>query len=124
MVPPDLPRLYADRLKVKQVLLNLLSNAVRFTPAGRVTVRVAVVDEGMRFAVSDTGPGIPAAEVARLFEPFHRAHTASSRDVGGTGLGLAISRQFVDLHRGRIWVETREGEGATFAFVLPLTPPA
>ena len=87
-------------------------------------MRVAVVDEGMRFAVSDTGPGIPAAEVARLFEPFHRAHTASSRDVAGTGLGLAISRQFVDLHRGRIWVETREGEGATFAFVLPLTPPA
>ena len=124
VVPPDLPRLYADRLKVKQVLLNLLSNAVRFTPAGRVTVQVAVVDEGMRFAVSDTGPGLPAAEVERLFEPFHRAHTAGTRDVAGTGLGLAISRQFVDLHRGRIWVETREGEGATFAFVLPLTPPA
>jgi signal transduction histidine kinase len=123
VVPPDLPRLYADRMKVKQVLLNLLSNAVRFTPAGRVTVRVAVVPEGMRFAVSDTDPGIPAAEIERLFEPFHRAVTAGTHDVGGTGLGLAISRQFVDLHRGRIWVESREGEGATFAFVLPLTPP-
>ena len=98
-VPADLPRLYADQVKVKQVLLNLLSNAVRFTPSGRVTVRVAADDEGMRFAVTDTGPGIPAAEVGRLFEPFHRAHTAGTRDVGG------------------------EGEGATFMFVLPLTPP-
>ena len=77
----------------------------------------------MRFVVSDTGPGIPAAEVKRLFEPFHRAHTAGTNDVGGTGLGLAISRQFVDLHKGRIWVERREGGGSVFSFVLPLTPP-
>jgi len=122
-VPSDLPRLVADRVKVKQVLLNLLSNAVRFTPAGRVTVRVGADDEGMRFVVSDTGPGIPAAEMKRLFEPFHRAHTAGTNDVGGTGLGLAISRQFVDLHKGRIWVERREGGGSVFSFVLPLTPP-
>ena len=123
-VAAGLPRLYADRVKVKQVLLNLLSNAVRFTPAGRVAVRVTTGEDGMRFSVSDTGPGIPAAEVERLFEPFHRALTAGTRDVGGTGLGLAISRQFVELHRGRIWVESREGEGSTFVFVLPLTPPA
>jgi len=124
VVPADLPRLYADRVKVKQVLLNLLSNAVRFTPSGRVVVRVTAGEEGLRFSVSDTGPGIPAAEVARLFEPFHRALTAGTRDVGGTGLGLAISRQFVELHHGRIWVESREGVGSTFSFVLPLTPPA
>ena len=122
-VPPALPRLVADRVKVKQVLLNLLSNAVRFTPAGRVTVRVSATDEGMRFVVSDTGPGIPAAEVKRLFEPFHRAHTAGTNAIGGTGLGLAISREFVELHKGRIWVESREGVGSVFSFVLPLTPP-
>ena len=74
--------------------------------------------------MSDTGVGIPAAELPRLFEPFHRAQTAGTHDVAGTGLGLAISRQFVELHRGRIWVESREGEGSTFAFVLPLTPAA
>jgi len=118
-VDADLPRLYADPVKIKQVLLNLLSNAIRFTPSGRVVVQVTAGEEGMRFAVSDTGAGIPAAEAERLFEPFHRAHTASTHDVGGTGLGLAISRQFVELHRGRIWVESREGEGSTFVFVLP-----
>ena len=123
-VADDLPRLYADGVKVKQVLLNLLSNAVRFTKAGRIVVRVSATAEGIRFAVSDTGVGIPAAELPRLFEPFHRAQTAGTHDVAGTGLGLAISRQFVELHRGRIWVESREGEGSTFAFVLPLTPAA
>ncbi len=123
-VAPDLPRLYADRLKIKQVLLNLLSNAVRYTAAGRVVVDVGVTGEDMRFAVSDTGAGIPAAELPRLFEPFHRAQTAGTRDVAGTGLGLAISRQLVELHRGRIWVESREGAGSTFTFVLPLAPPA
>ena len=111
-------------MKIKQVLLNLLSNAVRYTPSGSIVVRVATDAEGMRFSVSDTGPGIPAAEIERLFEPFHRALTAGTRDVAGTGLGLAISRQFVELHRGRIWVQSREGVGSTFTFVLPLAPPA
>ena len=77
-VPSDLPRLVADRVKVKQVLLNLLSNAVRFTKAGRIVVRVSATAEGIRFAVSDTGVGIPAAELPRLFEPFHRAQTAGT----------------------------------------------
>ena len=123
-VPPGLPRLYADRVKIKQVLLNLLSNAVRYTPSGSIVVRVATDEEGMRFSVSDTGPGIPAAELERLFEPFHRARTAGTRDVAGTGLGLAISRQFVELHGGRVSVQSREGVGSTFTFVLPLAPPA
>jgi PAS domain S-box-containing protein len=121
-VPASLPRLYADPVKLRQVLLNLLSNAVRFTPAGGVAVTVRPIDDGVEFRVTDTGIGIAPDQQRRLFQPFHRAETAGARDVGGTGLGLAISKQFVELHGGRIWVESRERQGSTFAFVLPLAP--
>ncbi len=119
---PDLPPLAADRTRVKQILLNLLGNAVKFTAAGRVLVSVDLTAEGMRFSVADTGMGIAEDELPRLFEPFHRPDTPLARESTGTGLGLAISKQFVELHGGRIWVESREKQGSTFRFVLPLTP--
>jgi len=119
-VPLDLPRVPADRTKVKQILLNLLSNAVKFTPAGRVLVRVQREPEAVHVSVADTGVGIRQEDFPRLFEPFHRLDSPMARQAGGTGLGLAISRRFVELHGGRIWAESRENQGSTFHFTLPL----
>jgi signal transduction histidine kinase len=119
-IAAGLPPAYADRTKLKQVLLNLLSNAVKFTAAGRVLVRVRA-DEGMlHVMVADTGSGINAADVPRLFEPFTRIEN-TARGTDGAGLGLMLTKRFVELHGGRIWVESREGQGSTFHFTLPTT---
>src|SRR6266576_461315 len=119
-VPLELPRLAADRTKVKQILLNLLSNAIKFTSQGRVLVGVAAEPGAVRVKVSDTGIGIRAEDLARLFEPFQQLDNPVARSAGGTGLGLAISKKFVELHGGRIWAESRENQGSTFHFTLPL----
>ncbi len=103
---------------MKQVLLNLLSNAVKFTAAGRVLVRVRAESTTLHVMVADTGAGIGAADLPRLFEPFTRIES-TARDADGTGLGLMLSKRLVELHGGRIWVESREGQGSTFHFTLP-----
>jgi two-component system, NtrC family, sensor kinase len=111
----------ADERKVKQVLLNLLSNALKFTPeGGRVDVRAAVRDGAAEVSVTDTGIGIAAEDQPKVFEEFRQVG-AAARKVEGTGLGLAISRKFIELHGGKIWVESQVGLGSTFAFTLPLT---
>ncbi len=111
----------ADERKVKQVLLNLLSNALKFTPeGGRIDVRAAVQDGVAEISVTDTGVGIAPEDQAAVFEEFRQVGTAAKK-VEGTGLGLAISRKFVELHGGRIWVESKVGTGSTFGFTLPLT---
>src|SRR2546428_7023296 len=120
-IPLDLPRLVADRTKVKQILLNLLSNAIKFTTQGRVLVGVQAEPKAVRVRVSDTGIGIRAEDRARLFEPFQQLDNPVARGAGGTGLGLAISKKFVELHGGRIWAESRENQGSTFQFTLPLS---
>ena len=122
-VPLDLPKVRADRTKVKQVLLNLLSNAIKFTATGRVLVRVQPEPHALHVSVADTGIGIREQELPRLFEPFHRLNNPLSREAGGTGLGLAISKKFVEMHSGRIWAESRENQGSTFHFTLPLGRP-
>jgi signal transduction histidine kinase len=117
-VPPGLPRANADRTKLKQILLNLLSNAVKFTAAGRVLVRVRAEGTALHVMVADTGAGIASADLPRLFEPFTRIES-TARDADGTGLGLMLSKRLVELHGGRIWAESREGQGSTFHFTLP-----
>jgi signal transduction histidine kinase len=110
----------ADERKVKQVLLNLLSNALKFTPeGGRIDVRAAVRDGTAEISVTDTGVGISPEDQEAVFEEFRQVGTAAKK-VEGTGLGLAISRKFIELHGGRIWVESQFGKGSTFAFTLPL----
>ena len=112
---------HADERKVKQVLLNLLSNALKFTPeGGQIDVRARVHNGATEISVTDTGVGIAPEDQEAVFEEFRQVGTASKR-VEGTGLGLAISRKFVELHGGRIWVESQVGKGSTFAFTLPLT---
>ncbi len=120
-VPADLPLVYCDRTRIRQVLLNLLNNAARFTDRGGVTVEARCDEVEALVTVQDTGPGIAEADLPHLFEPFRQID--GSRRSGGSGLGLSISRRFVDLHGGRMGVRSRLGEGAAFWFTLPLAEP-
>ena len=124
-VPDDLPPLLADPERVHQVLYNLLDNAARFTPAGgRVSVEAHRVNGVCEVSVADTGAGIAAEHLPRLFERFYRADAARSRGVGGTGIGLAIARSVVEAHGGRIRAESEVGKGSVFTFELPVAPAA
>jgi hypothetical protein len=127
-VSPELPSLYVDPLRVKQVLINLLSNACKFTPAnGQITVLAEVWRDGwLRVGVRDTGPGIPPEKQAEVFEEFAQIGGERMLVERGTGLGLTIARRLVELHGGQIWIEStgRPGEGATFYFTLPLADAA
>jgi signal transduction histidine kinase len=120
-IPVELPTVEADRTRVKQVLLNLVSNAIKFTHSGRVLVQVRHEGEALHISVADTGIGIAPGDLQRLFEPFQRLDNPLAQQADGTGLGLAISKKFVELHHGRIWAESRESHGSTFHFTLPLT---
>jgi signal transduction histidine kinase len=120
-LPADLPAIHADGARLEQALVNLLDNAIKFTPeGGAVTVR-AVPSGGMvTFSVADAGPGIAEAELPRLFERFWQARRTARQ---GTGLGLFIVKGIVDAHRGKVWAESKPGEGSTFFFSIPLAPP-
>lgn len=126
-IEPGLPKLYVDRDRIRQIVINFLSNAAKFTPAGTITLQIyKAVENGQEFvcfAVKDTGIGIHQEEIGKIFEPFRQGnnHTAS-RQTEGTGLGLPISQRLVELHGGRIWVESKLGEGSAFYFRLPVKP--
>ncbi|MCL6430977.1 MAG: hybrid sensor histidine kinase/response regulator [Anaerolineae bacterium] len=117
--PDQLPELFADRTRIRQVMLNLLNNAARFTDHGHITVAIRQTDDAVVVSVSDTGVGIPEDKLEAIFEEFHQVDDGPRRR-GGAGLGLALSRQLVELHGGRMWAESRLGEGSTFHFTLPL----
>ena len=111
-----------DERKVKQVLLNLLSNAIKFTPeGGRIEVRATSTDGTVEVSVTDTGVGIAPADQEAVFEEFRQVGTADKK-AEGTGLGLALSRKFIELHGGKIWVQSEVGRGSTFTFTLPVRP--
>ncbi len=122
-VPADLPEVYCDRTRIRQVIINLLSNAARYTESGQVSVRAWQEDQNVVVSVSDTGPGIPPDDAARVFEPFYQGARALRATTAGSGLGLSISKHFVDLHDGRMWLKTALGQGTTFYFSLPISPP-
>ena len=114
----DLPKVQIDSQRLEQVLVNLIHNAVKFTRAGGEIVLLAdAVDGSVRFGVCDTGIGIPEDEVSRIFERFYRVD--KSRAGSGTGLGLSIAKHIVEAHKGKIWAESREGQGSTFYFTIP-----
>lgn len=118
---PRLPRVYADRGRVIQVLLNLLSNAYRYTPAGgSITVAAHASEDEVQVDVVDTGIGIPAAEQDTIFERFYRADHPVVRQQAGTGLGLPIARSLIEMHGGRLWLCSEENVGSTFSFTLPI----
>jgi signal transduction histidine kinase len=110
----------ADERRVRQIVFNLLSNAVKFTPAdGRVDVSARLDDGQVEIAVADTGPGIAAEDLETIFEEFEQA-ADGKKEEEGTGLGLPLSRKLVELHGGRLWVESEPGRGSTFRFTLPV----
>ena len=118
-VPPGFV-IYADRIRFKQMLYNLLSNAVKFTPeGGRVRVECVAEEPGIRLTVADTGIGIPLEEQNAIFDQFHQVGVTARGVREGAGLGLAITRRLVELHGGRIWVESQPGHGSRFTFTLP-----
>jgi signal transduction histidine kinase/DNA-binding response OmpR family regulator len=119
---PDevLPTLRLDRTRIRQVLLNLLSNAARHTDRGRIMVEARVDREQVLIAVSDTGPGIPEEQLEKIFDAYYQADASPSGRRGGVGLGLAISRHFIEMHGGRIWAESHPGSGSRFSVALPL----
>ncbi|MBN1812812.1 MAG: response regulator [Anaerolineae bacterium] len=122
-VAEEIPEVYCDRTRIEQVILNLMSNAARYTDEGKITVAVVRQDQRIQVSVTDTGPGIPPQDLERIFEPFCQGTSDFWRDKGGSGLGLSISKQFVEMHGGRMWVESELGVGTTFAFELPISPP-
>ena len=119
-VAPDLPRGRGDERRLTQVLLNLVGNAIKFTDAGEVAIKVSVANGAFNVAIQDTGPGISAADQAKLFQEFQQADDSITKKKGGTGLGLAISKRIVEMHGGRIWIDSIVGQGSTFAFTVPV----
>jgi two-component system sensor histidine kinase KdpD len=120
-VPEDLPPVQLDYLEIEQVLTNLIENAVRYTPPGSpIYVSGHVEGDQMVISVEDRGPGIPPAELERVFDKFYRVSGKTSAQQVGSGLGLAVSKGLIEAHEGHIWAENREGGGAVFRFTLPL----
>lgn len=119
-VPPDLPRMEGDAQKLYQAVVNLMVNAVRYTPErGFITVSAHSVEKGLEVTVADNGIGIPAADLPRIFERFYRVDKGRSRELGGTGLGLSIVKHIAEAHGGRVLVESKPGQGSRFTLFLP-----
>jgi signal transduction histidine kinase len=119
-LPAQLPIAHGDERRVAQVLLNLVGNAIKFTDKGEVAVKASAANGSLTVAVCDSGPGISAADQARIFDEFQQADNSTTRTKGGTGLGLAIAKRIIEMHGGRIWVESDLGKGSRFFFTLPV----
>jgi GAF domain-containing protein len=119
-VASNLPQGRGDERRLTQVLLNLVGNAIKFTDSGEVTIKVGLADGAFNVSVHDTGPGISANDQAKLFQEFQQADNSITRKKGGTGLGLAISKRIIEMHGGRIWIDSTLGQGSTFSFTVPV----
>jgi len=119
-IPSDLPPVYVDCDRLKQILINLLSNAIKYTPNGTVTIYAGANEDRVWVAVADTGIGIALADLPKVFERFWRADLSRSANTGGSGIGLAITKRLVELHGGKIEVESTPGMGSVFRFTLPI----
>ncbi|MGC1416193.1 MAG: ATP-binding protein, partial [Candidatus Acidiferrum sp.] len=120
-LPQSLPDIAGDRRRLAEVLQNLLDNAIQYTlPGGQITVSAEPQDDEVILTVSDTGIGIPKVDQPRIFERFYRVDVARSREAGGTGLGLAIAKHLVEVHGGRLWVDSEVGRGSQFHFSVPV----
>jgi signal transduction histidine kinase len=119
-VPAQLPLGHGDERRIAQVLLNLVGNAIKFTDAGEVAIKASAQNGSFTIAVCDSGPGISPSDQTRIFDEFQQADNSSTRTKGGTGLGLSIAKRIIEMHQGRIWVESAPGQGSTFFFTLPV----
>jgi len=119
-LPPDLPAAHGDERRLTQVLLNLVGNAIKFTDSGEVKIKAAAANGTYTLSVRDTGPGIDPSDQAKIFQEFQQADSSATKKKGGTGLGLAIAKRIIEMHGGRLWVESAIGQGATFSFTVPI----
>src|SRR6188508_414041 len=119
-IAPNLPPGRGDERRLTQVLLNLVGNAIKFTDTGEITIKASAENGDYNVAVRDTGPGISKADQEKLFVEFQQADNSITKAKGGTGLGLAISKRIIEMHGGKIWVESRPGAGSTFSLTLPI----
>lgn len=120
-VPKDLPPIMADRSQIERVFINLLGNAVKFTPQdGKITIRLSIKANVIQVDISDTGIGIPLDALKRVFEEFYRVDNEINQQAKGTGLGLALVKNIIEAHQGKIWAESKLGQGSTFSFTLPV----
>jgi signal transduction histidine kinase len=119
-VPEDIPLAYGDAGRITQCLMNLAGNALKFTRQGRVEISVELRGDVLVYRVADTGIGIAADKIETVFAEFRQGDATITSEFGGTGLGLSITKQFVEMHRGRIWVESELGSGSTFFIAIPL----
>ena len=119
-LPSSLPTATGDERRIVQVLLNLVGNAIKFTDSGEVDIRVAAENGMFNVQVADTGRGIAPDDQERIFQEFQQVDGTTTKEKGGTGLGLAIAKRIVEMHGGRIWIESTLGEGSIFRFSLPL----
>ncbi|HSR77658.1 MAG TPA: ATP-binding protein [Xanthobacteraceae bacterium] len=119
-LPKELPMAHGDERRLTQVLLNLVGNAIKFTDIGEVAIKTSTADGAFTVAVRDTGPGIPEADQGKIFEEFQQADSSPTKKKGGTGLGLAIAKRIIEMHGGRLWVESELGQGSTFCFTVPV----
>lgn len=115
-----LPQVYCDRTRIRQVILNLLSNAIRYTDEGEICIQAQADETWLTVQVRDTGPGVETGDTEKIFEPFYRGVTNNKQETFGTGLGLSVCRQLIDLHSGKIWLESQPGKGSVFSFRLPV----
>jgi signal transduction histidine kinase len=118
-IAPNLSGGHGDERRLTQVLLNLVGNAIKFTDTGEVAIKASQTDSVFSVAVCDTGPGISEDDQKKLFQEFQQADSSTTKKKGGTGLGLAISKKIIEMHGGRIWLESEVGKGSTFAFTVP-----
>jgi signal transduction histidine kinase len=119
-LPKDLPPAHGDERRLTQVLLNLVGNAIKFTDTGEVAIRTSIANGSFTVAVHDTGPGIAERDQGKIFEEFQQADSSITKQKGGTGLGLAIAKRIIEMHGGRLWVQSELGHGSTFAFTVPV----
>jgi signal transduction histidine kinase len=119
-LPKDLPPAHGDERRLTQVLLNLVGNAIKFTDTGEVSIKASTSDGAFTVAVHDTGPGIAEIDRGKIFEEFQQADASITKQKGGTGLGLAIAKRIIEMHGGRLWVESEVGHGSTFFFTVPV----
>jgi len=123
VVPDGIPDALGDRDQIKRVFINLINNAIKYAPQGKITVTVSSTGNEVQVDVADTGCGIPESAVGRIFEEFYRVDSAMNQDIKGTGLGLSLVKNIIEAHKGRIWVKSKVGEGSTFNFTLPVAQP-
>ena len=120
-LPQKLPAAHGDERRLTQVLLNLVGNSIKFTDKGEVAIRAESADGSFTISVRDTGPGIAEVDQLKIFEEFQQADSSTTKEKGGTGLGLAISKRIVEMHGGRLWVDSSLGHGSTFSFTVPIS---